>query len=81
MGMSISRARAETLTTAGDEGALQAGMALARRHSAAAALAEASRVKALPSALETNFARGLTADIQIGSLISADLDRLGELPA
>ncbi|QPN66532.1 hypothetical protein [Synechococcus sp. CBW1006] len=79
--MSISRAPAETLTTAGEERALQEGMALARRHSAAAALAKASRVKALTSALEANFARGLTADIQIWNLISADLDRLRELPA
>jgi hypothetical protein len=76
MGMSISRTRAETLSAAGEERALQAGIALARQRSAAAALAEASRVKDLSSALEMNIARGLTADIQIGSLISADLQRL-----
>jgi len=74
--MSISRARAETLSAAGEGRALQAGIALAWQHSAAAALAEASRVKDLSSALEMNVARGLTADIQIESLISADLHRL-----
>lgn len=73
MGMSISRARAETLPTAGEEGALQAGTVLARQYSAAAALAEVGRMIA---ALKPSFARGLTADIQIGSLIPADLHRL-----
>lgn len=76
MGMSISRARAETHTTAGEERALQAGIALARQHSTAAALAEACSVKALSSALERNLASGLTSDILIGRVISADLLRL-----
>jgi hypothetical protein len=74
--MSISRARAETHTTAGEERALQAGIALTRQHSAAAALAEACSVKAFSSALERNFASGLTSDILIGRVISADLLRL-----
>ena len=76
MGMTISRARAETRTTAGEERALQAGIALARQHSTAAALAEACSVKALSSALERNLASGLTSDILIGRVISADLLRL-----
>jgi len=76
MGMNISRARAETHATAGEERALQAGIALASQHSAAAALAEASSVKALSSALERNLASGLTSDILIGRVISADLLRL-----
>jgi hypothetical protein len=42
---------------------------------AAVAFAEASRAKALSAALDTNFARGLTADIKIASLISADQAR------
>ena len=91
MGMSFSRARAETLSTARDaialqrqrdETALQAGMAFARQRkrevaeaAAAVAFAEASRAKALSAALDTNFARGLTADIKIASLISADQAR------
>jgi hypothetical protein len=79
MGMSISRARAETHTTAGEERALQAGIALASQHSAAAALAEASSVKALSSVLETNFASGLTSDVLIGRVVSADLLRLQRL--
>jgi hypothetical protein len=79
MGMSISRARAETHTTAGEERALQAGIALARQHSTAGALAEASSVKALTSVLETNFASGLTSDILIGRVVSADLLRLQRL--
>jgi len=76
MGMTISRARAETRTTAGEERALQAGIALARQHSTAAALAEACSVKALSSALERNLASGLTSDILIGRVVSADLLRL-----
>jgi len=79
MGMSISRSRAETHTTAGEERALQDGIALARQHSAAAALAEACSVKALTSVLETNFASGLTSDILIGRVVSADLLRLQRL--
>ena len=79
MGMNISRALAETHATAGEERALQAGIALARQHSAAAALAEASSVKALTSVLETNFASGLTSDILIGRVVSADLLRLQRL--
>ena len=79
MGMNISRARAETHATAGEERALQAGIALASQHSAAAALAEASSVKALTSVLETNFASGLTSDILIGRVVSADLLRLQRL--
>jgi hypothetical protein len=77
--MNISRARAETHATAGEERALQAGIALASQHSAAAALAEASSVKALTSVLETNFASGLTSDILIGRVVSADLLRLQRL--
>ena len=76
MGMNISRARAETHATAGEERALQAGIALARQHSTAAALAEACSVKALSSALERNLASGLTSDILIGRVVSADLLRL-----
>lgn len=79
MGMSISRARAETHTTAGEERALQAGIALARQHSTAAALAEACSVKALSSALERNLASGLTSDILSGRVVSADLLRLQRL--
>ncbi len=79
MGMNISRARAETHATAGEERALQAGIALASHHSAAAALAEASSVKALSSALERNLASGLTSDILIGRVVSADLLRLQRL--
>jgi hypothetical protein len=77
--MNISRARAEIHATAGEERALQAGIALASQHSAAAALAEASSVKALTSVLETNFASGLTSDILIGRVVSADLLRLQRL--
>jgi hypothetical protein len=74
--MNISRALAETHATAGEERALQAGIALASQHSAAAALAEACSVKALSSALERNLASGLTSDILIGRVVSADLLRL-----
>jgi len=76
MGMSFSRARAETLSTARDaialqrqrdETALQAGMALERQRMRevveAVAFAEAIRAKAL------------SADIKIASLISADQAR------
>jgi hypothetical protein len=76
MGMSISRERAETHTSAVEGRALQAGFALARQHSTAAALAEASRLKAFSSALETSLGRSLSADMQIGRLVSADLHRL-----
>jgi hypothetical protein len=76
MGMSISRERAETHTSAVEGRALQAGIALAMQHRAAAELAEASRVKAFSSALETSFGRSLSADMEIGRLISADLHRL-----
>jgi len=75
MGMSISRERAETHTSAVEGRALQAGIALARQQRAAA-LAEASTLKAFSSALETNFGRSLSADMQIGNLISSDLVRL-----
>jgi hypothetical protein len=76
MGMSFSRARAETLSTARDaialqrqrdETALQAGMAFARQRQRevveAVAFAEAIRAKAL------------SADIKIANLISADQAR------
>lgn len=76
MGMSISRERAETHASAVESRALQAGIALARQQREAAALAEASRVKAFSSALETSFGRSLSADMQIGRMISADLSRI-----
>ena len=55
--------------------------ALTSQHGAAIALAEASMGKAPSSALGANFNRGLGTDIRIGTLSSADLQRLEAVAA
>lgn len=80
-GMSTKSAQAENHTPTSKQRAPHSGSTLTSQHGAAIALAQASTGKALSSALGANFTRGLAADIQIGTLISADLQRLKAVAA